>query len=91
MDGVLERMNAPKNITGIRDFVKNNLSVYANTNPSEFFAEAVASGNFRDESKNKQISVVLDEEIKNIINSEGQTYQKLKNEALKFLKDNNII
>ncbi|MBP0979392.1 MAG: hypothetical protein J6C55_01945 [Oscillospiraceae bacterium] len=91
MDSVLERMNAPKNITGIRDFIKDNLSAYANTNPSEFFAEAIAGGVFRDESKNKNISSVLDEEIKNIIKSEGATYQKLKDEALRFLKDNNII
>lgn len=91
MDSILEKMNAPKNITGIRDFVKDNLSHYANTNPSEFFAEAVVSGSFRDESKNKPISKIFDEEIKAIVESKSETYKKLKEEAVNFLKNNNII
>ncbi len=88
---VLSDMNVPNHETAQKEFIKQNLSGYANTNSSEFFAEILAYGFFMNESNNKYISKLAQQELINIINGQGDIYNYTKNSILKFLKENNII
>lgn len=88
IDSVLTKMNAPIGLEERKNFIKENLSDYANKNPSEFFAEAIAYGAWKDLSCNKYISTLVEEEIKNIVNEKGDIYLKLKEDALNFIKNN---
>ena len=74
-----------------RKFISENLSDYANTNQYEFFAEAVAYGSWKDETQNKYISSLVDGEIKDIINGQGETYNKIKETIFQFLKENGVL
>ena len=88
---VLDDLKVPKNEENRQFYSKTYLSNYSNQNPFEWFAEAVAFGCINDENKkNKLISPLVENEIKNIIAGKGEVYEELKHSALQFLQDNSI-
>ena len=88
---VLDDLKVPKNEESRQSYSKTYLSDYSNQNPFEWFAEAVALGCINDENKkNKLISPLVENEIKNIIAGKGEVYEELKRSALKFLQESLI-
>lgn len=86
MNSVLNKMNIPDDAIGKKNFIRDNLSEYANTNASEFLAEAITYG-FLAGDTGKAISKLVDEEIADIFKHQGDVYIKLKMSVLKFLTE----
>lgn len=90
-ESVMKKFNLTGNSNLAKQFIRENISEYANTNDNEFFAEVIACELLKNDEKSKQISNFFDEEIKKIVVGEGEIYQKLKEEAKSFLQKNNVI
>lgn len=94
---LLSKMNVPNNISDQKKFIEENITSYANTNPSEFFAELFAFGRFKfenqseNQSKTKELFDFAKQEVKNMISGQGDTYETTKNSILNFLRENRII
>ena len=91
-ENVMKKFNLTGNNNLERQFIRENISEYANTSDSEFFAEVIACGLSKNNNETvKQISDGIDEEIKKIVAGEGEIYQRLKEDVKKYLQNNDII
>lgn len=84
-EDVLNKIHAPFDIVGRQKFIEDNLSKYANTNPSEFLAEAIAYAN--SDKKDSDIPKLVEECIVNIFKQEGEVTEKIKASVLRFLSN----